>query len=312
MSIAVRLLCEDDFAPLYQLYCALAERIPYQPMVGAEQFAQQLTTSSSIQPAGVFHPDAEIAVVALDKGRPIAYANGCLIVDERAQWAKPGEAFIRLVLADRNHERAARAVIAVVVAHLQTFKPESIKAFDVFFGPVFYGTGCGTLYPAWSWLGHWLVREGFVPSVRKHRLRRPLSDGHPAPEPLPLPVGFAFQRYADPRTGRAKDRCEFSFTLNDGDGVPVGRCVSYYAEEWIRGAGKCHLFTHSLQVDEFHQGQGYGRLLLRQAQVGARAGGAAAAMLTTDVDNFRAIALYNAEHYRVVDTSWSFKLARGA
>ena len=308
--IVVRPLERGDFDSLHRLYGALAAHIPYQPAVSAEQFEEHLTISSSVQPAGVFHPEAEIALVALQEGRPVAYANGCLVVGEDARWARPGQGFIRLVLADRDREEAARAVIGAVVAHLQGFGPECIKAFDVFFGPVFYGTGgVGTLYPAWAWLGYWLGLEGFVPCVRKHRLRRLLIGDRWAPKPLPLPEGFSCRPWADPRTGRFKASCEFSFTLNDGNGVAVGRCTNYYGEEWVRGAGKGYAFTFGLGVDPPHQGKGYGRLLLRQAQVVAHTAGAEMALLTTDCDNFRAIALYSAEQYDVVDTSWSFELS---
>ena len=109
MALRIRPFEQRDIEPLYGLWCTQARLIPHQPGVRLDQFVEHLTTSRLYQNSGEFNPKAEIAVVAVRNGRPVAFAVGGQYVKEGDAMTKAGEAHIRMVLADPGYRTWRRA-----------------------------------------------------------------------------------------------------------------------------------------------------------------------------------------------------------
>lgn len=78
----------------------------------------------------------------------------------------------------------------------------------------------------------------------------------------------------------------------------------------VKETEDAHYFISNIAVLPAYQGQGIGSQLLHDAEQTARAQGFAEIALTVDVDNARALALYERTGYRIVDTMQSAALAK--
>ncbi len=296
--MTIRPLEADDLEPLHALYASLSARIPHQPAVGFEQFANDLTAFSTPRAAGGWVEATHRNWVAVDARGPAALA--LCGVREPGEDGNRLEGVVRFAFAAERSEEAFRGLLRECVHELESAGAAVIEALPYHYGPRFHNTGCAMLTSVWPWLGHWLAGEGTEAASGEIAMRKPLRE---RPEELPLPAGCALEAL----DGGEYDT-EFSWRRHAFvDGAMAGQCECHFAECYVRGAGRKTLYTRWLGVEEAYRGLGLGRALLRAAQVAAWDAGAEAVTLTTRDVNFRAQSLYLSEGYGTTDWMWRFR-----
>lgn len=144
MSMTIRPANPSDLPAVYALYSAQIADIPLEFAVTQVQFERDLNICRLYPNKEWFNPEAEIAIVVEVTGQVVAYANGGQILT--GDFLMPDKtAFIRFMVAHRNYQGAAFAVIEAILKHLLPFKPEQILAFSPFLTPPFFGRLTGAM-----------------------------------------------------------------------------------------------------------------------------------------------------------------------
>ncbi len=308
MAATIREQDDRDLPALYDLYMDILDTCPGIDLVPSrQQFCNHLKRPRLYAQEDWFDPKADIALVAENEGRIIAYANGRLLRKGDFLLAD-NTAIIQWALGGRQDRPVITAVLAEVLKHLQAFNPTGVHAFNGMTTPVFSGNLGGGLPSAWPWIGQCLEDAGFTADAPSVLMWCDLSNRDttlpPVPDGFELKVG---QTFVNDHCAGLESEQNKGIYLMDGDEF-AGWCGSFFSGAFVEGSDRDYLYTHWFTVSEPYRGLGLGRFLLRYALADGRSNGARGALLLTDVNNFHALNLYRSEGYRPVALSHGFAL----
>ena len=305
MPLTVRPAESHDLTAVHALYSAQIADIPLEFTVSQAQFERDLTTCRLYPNPDWYNAAAEIALVAEEDGAIAGYANGGQIL--LGDFLIPDKtAFIRFLVAKRNHQQVVFTLIQGLLKHLITFNPVQILAFSPFLTPPFLGRLTGAMPSSWNWIGQCLQQEGFQTQTVMHLFGRMLIND--PPQPIQLPAGLSIRQDKTYVNGTLIGR---DATFNVGyrllKGVDqIGWCGNFYAGAFVDGAELQQIFTYWLNIQPEYRGHGFGRLLIRHMLTEAYKAGATHATLLSDTENFVTEGIYYSEGYRPLDTVSDF------
>ncbi len=308
MAVIIRPYTTTDLARVYELYCRNPQQVDdpiFTPSV--EQFSTDLKRGRLYQPAKIFNPNAEIALVAEKDGAIVAFGSGGQLA-EGDFLVEADTAFIRLIIGDRKHKDAVRQIIRHLTQHLNALNPITLQAYNSVLTPAFFGCMSGMLPSNWNWIAQCLMDEGYKTEFTSLYMYRDFQTDPPTP--LPFPDGFRcdeWKTYVMEHTVGLDPKFNIGYALHEGDEY-AGWCGNFYAGTWFAEADYEYVYTNWFTIMQPFLGRGLGRMLLRHGLVKAYEQGAKGAMLMTNPDNFIAQDLYRSESYRIIDVGNSFVL----